>query len=158
MDYVYGYDEIVSDFVAQMIPACQQRGFKNCKTIGIISDVSLVAGLVYHNYNPDAGVIEISSAAIPGSRWMTRETVKRMYQYPFLQLGCQMVYMHTSERNDRVLRILSALGHTFVRVPRMLGRDEDSVICTLTREAWQQNKMCRRFKHHLEQMPLSEAA
>ena len=87
MDYVYGYDEIVSDFVAQMIPACQQRGFKNCKTIGIISDVSLVAGLVYHNYNPDAGVIEISSAAIPGSRWMTRETVKRMYQYPFLQLG-----------------------------------------------------------------------
>ena len=74
MDYVYGYENIVAKFVADLIPSVGARGFGNCKTIGIIDGGMLVAGLVYHNWDPDAGVIEISGAALPGEPWMTRET------------------------------------------------------------------------------------
>ena len=68
LDYVYNYDELVARFVAMLIPHCR-RGFGRCKTIGVIDDAGqLIAGLVYHNYDPEAGIIEISGAALPGSR------------------------------------------------------------------------------------------
>jgi hypothetical protein len=40
----------------------------------------------------------------------------------------------------------------------MLGRDKDAVLCQLTYEAWCDNKVCRRYKHHLEPVNVSEAA
>ena len=98
LDYVYGYDEIVADFVAQLIPHCH-RGFgPNIKAVGVVSEGNLIAGLIYHNWDPEAGSIEISAAALPGQNWLTRETIKRMYQFPFLQLGCQMVVQRVPGR------------------------------------------------------------
>ena len=55
LDYVYNYDELVARFVAMLIPHCR-RGFGRCKTVGVIDDAGqLIAGLVYHNYDPEAG-------------------------------------------------------------------------------------------------------
>jgi hypothetical protein len=88
LDYVYGHDEVVAQFVAQLIPECRERGFPpSSKAIGVINDGRLIAGLVYHNWNKTAEVIEMSGAAIPGKYWLTRETLKRIYRYPFLQFG-----------------------------------------------------------------------
>jgi RimJ/RimL family protein N-acetyltransferase len=150
LDYVYGQDDIVAGFVAQMIPTCSERGFGRCKTVGVIDqDGKLIAGIVYHNYDPDAGIIEISGAALPGKVWLTRETIKRMYQYPFLQLRCQMVVQRNSADDERLLFMLSRYGYAFVPVPRMWGRDKDGVLCLLTSEAWADNKFNQRFRHHL---------
>jgi hypothetical protein len=162
LDYVYGHDEIVAGFVAALIPSCRDRGLpKAIRSIGIIDEGGdLIAGLVYHNYHPEAGVIEISAASLPGRQWMTRETIKRMYQYPFHTCGCQMVYMSVSENNELTLGLLARLNHTFHRIPRLLGRDEDGVVCTLTIEEWSQSKFCKRFRHHVidAQPPMEEAA
>jgi hypothetical protein len=92
----------------------------------------LIAGLVYHNWDPEAGTIEISGAALPGHFWLTRPTLARMYQYPFLQCNCQMVVQRTPADNERLLYILARYGYSFVTVPRLLGRDRDCVVCTLT--------------------------
>jgi len=74
LDYVGNYDELVSSFVAAMIPHCR-RGFGRCTTIGVVDESrQLVAGLVYSNYDPDAGTIEISGAALPGVHWLSRRT------------------------------------------------------------------------------------
>jgi hypothetical protein len=152
MDYVYGHDDLVAAFVSALIPACRDRGFGKCTTIGIIdADGHLIAGLVYHNWNPDAGVIEMSAAAIPGSGWLSRETLRRMYRYPFLQLGCQMMLQMTHADDQQLLRQLAALNYTFVSVPRLLGRERDGVICLLTREAWEDSKFNRRLRHHVEE-------
>jgi hypothetical protein len=100
LDYIYGHDEIVAHFVAQLIPVMGGRDFAPAsKAIGVIDDGRLIAGLVYHNWDEKAGVIEMSGAALPGRYWMTRETLKRIYQYPFIQMGCQMVLMRCAEDN-----------------------------------------------------------
>lgn len=159
LDYVYGHDEVVAHFVAQLIPEMGGDGFTPAsKAIGVIDEEGkLIAGLVYHNWNKRAGVIEMSGAALPGKYWLTRETLKRIYQYPFLQMGCQMVLMRCADDNV-VLRTLKQLNYTFVRIERLLGRKRDAVICTLTFEAWANNKVCQRYKHHIVDVGSTEEA
>lgn len=155
--YVYDQDELVAGFVGSLIPEMQGRPFGNSRTLGILDEQGrLVGGFVYHNWDPLSGVIEMSGAAIPGQQWLTRETVRRMYQYPFFDCGCQMVIMRVAADNERLLRQLAALNYSFIRIPRLLGRDRDAVVCLLTREAWEANKFCKRLKHHLR--PIEEAA
>src|SRR5215510_5207780 len=134
LHYLYGHDETVADFVARLIPHCRARGFGACKAIGVLDDDGrLVGGVVYNNYDPEAGCIEISGAAT-SPRWLTRETIARMYQYPFLQVGVQMIVQRTPAENERLLRQLAAYDYMFVKVPRMFGRERDGVLCLLTRE------------------------
>jgi hypothetical protein len=158
LDYVYGHDELVANFVATLIPHCR-RGFgPHAKAIGVIDGAGrLIAGIVWHNWDPEAGIIELSGAALPHTPWLTRETLKRMYTYPFHVCGCQMVVQRTPADDTRLLGILAAYNYSFVAVPRLFGRERDGVICSLTREAWQENKFNRRLKHHLEPA-LEEAA
>ena len=159
MNYIYGHDEIVSRFVAQLIPAVRERGFGRCVAIGVVDDEGhLIAGFVYHNYEPEAEVIEISGAALPGVNWCSQRALAMIYQYPFLQLGCQMIVQRVDASNERLLRQLAELNYSFVRVPRMFGRGTDGVLCLLTYEAWCANKICKRYKHHLVPDQLHEAA
>jgi len=149
IDYVHGHSQTVAHFVASLIPHCR-RGFgDNAKAIGIIDNEGrLIAGIVYHNWDPDSGIIEISGAAIPGKYWLTRETIRRMYQYPFLQLGCQMVVQRTPADATRLLGMLAAYDYTLIPMPRLFGRERDGVICCLTKEAWAANRFNQRFRHH----------
>jgi RimJ/RimL family protein N-acetyltransferase len=156
LGYVYGHDELVADFVAKLIPHCR-RGFGACVAMGVVRDDRLIAGIVYHNWDQEAGIIEISGAALPGSGWISRETLRRMYQYPFHQLGCQMIAQRTPADNERLLRILAAYGYMFVKVPRMFGRTRDGVLCLLTEEAWAKNKFNKRLHHDIA-APFEEAA
>jgi hypothetical protein len=158
LDYVYGHDETVARFVQELTPAVRERGFGRCKAIGIIDGTgSLIAGVVYHNYDPDAEIIQMSGAALPGMWWVSRETLRRTFSYPFLQLGCQMVLMQVPATDERLLRQLAALNFTFVKIPRLLGRGRDAVACLLTAEDWAANKFNKRYQHHIDAQ-LSEAA
>ena len=160
LDYVYGYDGIVSAFVARLIPHCR-RGFgHNISTIGVIEVDSgdLVAGIVYHDWNPDAGLIEISAAALPGEPWLSRETIRRMYQYPFLGCNCQMVAQRLPADDERQLFMLARYGFTLIKLPRLFGRERDGVVALLTVEDWASNKFNRRFGHHVRPEPVREAA
>ena len=156
--YVYGHDAIVAKFVASLIPHCRFGFGPNVMAIGIVEGSDLIAGLVYHNYDPGAGIIEISGAALPGRHWLTRETIKRMYRYPFHVCGCQMIVQRTPAADERLLWILSRYDYAFIPVPRMFGRDRDGVICCLTVEAWENNRFNKRFKHHLIDDLIEEAA
>lgn len=159
LEYAYGHDAVVCQFVASLIPRVSARGFApNARAIGVVEGPELIAGLVYHNYDPFAGIIEMSGAALPGRQWLTRETIKRMYQYPFHQCGCQMVVQANSAEDERLLAMLAAYDYTFIRIPRMLGRGKDGVLCCLTYEDWCNNRFNKRFKHHIPDQPLAEAA
>ena len=160
LDYVYGHDQEVAQAVASLIPHCR-RGFgPNVMSIGIIEDGALIAGLVYHNWDPEAGIIEISGAALPGKRWLTRETIKHMYRYPFQVCGCQMVVQRTPADDERLLYMLLRYDYDLIPIPRMFGRDRDGVVCCLTREAWEANRFNKRLRHHLPDAvsPIYEAA
>ena len=138
LDYVYGHDEVVANFVAQLIPECRERGFGKCRAIGIVNEEGkLLGGLVYRNWCPETGTIEISGAAVPGTNWLSRRTINVMYDYPFYVCGCQMVIKTTMADNAIVLRIMAAVGFSLRTIERLGGRDRDGVLGTLTVEQWE---------------------
>ena len=142
LDYVYGHDEAVAHFVAQLIPECRERGFGRCKAIGVINAETgqLLGGLVYRNWCPEVGTIEVSGAAVPGTNWLSRRTIQIMYDYPIYQCGCQMVIKTTMADNYIVLRIMAAIGFDLHYIKRLGGRDKDGVVGTLTQEQWEKSR------------------
>jgi hypothetical protein len=162
--YVFGRDQLVADFVTRSKIASgfsALAGFsdKNLRAIGIVDgDNELIAGIVYYNYNPAAGTIEMSIEALPKQRWLTPATLAVMFQYPFIHCGCQMLTTKTSVRSTHVLRMLGAMNFDLIKVRRASGRNEDGVLCTLTDDAWMNSKFCRRFGHHLIGRKQEEAA
>ena len=45
---------------------------------------------------------------MPGTNWLSRRTVQIMYDYPFYDVGCQMVIKTTMADNEIVLRIMAS--------------------------------------------------
>ena len=159
LDYIFGHDKVVADFVAQCIPECRERGFGNCTAIGVADETGLLGGLVYRNWCPEVGTIEISGGALPGTNWLSRRTIQIMYDYPFYQVGCQMVIKTTMADNEIVLRIMAAIGFDLHYIKRLGGRDRDGVVGTLTVEDWEQSRYnANRKRAKAPEPQLTEAA
>ena len=103
-----------------------------------VFDGTLIAAVVFNNYHPESGVIEMHAAAST-PRWLTRRVLWEMFNYVFNRMGCQMAVLRVSERNNRLLRILTAYGFEHTVIPRLRGRDEGERIFWLTEEAWRSN-------------------
>ncbi len=108
-------------------------------SMGVFDNGNLVAGMVYHNYDGQAGVIEISGAA-DNPKWLTRPVLKEMFEYPFRQLGCQAVVMRVDGNNARLGRMLPAYGFLKYEIPRLRGRDRSETIYVLHDDVWVTNK------------------
>ena len=133
MRALFGKTDEVAGFVADLLG---EDGFGGCQAIGFLTETGMLeAGVVYHNWNPTTGVIEISAASINRS-WCTKARVRLIFGYPFEQIGCQMVIARISEKNDRALRIWRALGADEHLIPRLYGRDEGACIMTIISEKW----------------------
>jgi len=135
------YNRRVADWVAVHIPGCE-RGFHNPTAIGVLENGHLIGGTAFHNYNPEAGVIEMSSAAT-SPRWLCRQMLRSIFGYVFDQLECQMVVMRVSERNERMIGIARKFGFDGVLIPRLRGRDESEWIFTLTDEQWRRHPLAK---------------
>lgn len=114
------------------------RVWPHFTTMAVFDD-RLVAVVAYHDWNPRAGTI-CMSAASDSKRWLTREVLYRMHQYPFDQIGCQTVALQVSERNAVMLRIAKAYGYEQYRVPRLRGRDEAEIINVLHDDVWRASR------------------
>ncbi|WP_248447147.1 GNAT family N-acetyltransferase [Sinorhizobium meliloti] len=135
-------NQAIARFVASRIPGCD-RGFEHFTTLGMIEGEHLVAGVVFHNYAPEAGVIELSSASA-SRRWLTRPMLKAMFGYPFDHIGCQMAVLRVSERNTGMIEIAERFGFKAYRVPRLRGREEAEIIFTFTDDDWRNHAVNRR--------------
>lgn len=149
MQLVYGLNERVAEFVASQIPACQERGFSENVAIGVEHGGELVGGFVFHDWSPEAGIIEISFAGTH-RRWLTRPVLYGAFSYIFNELGCQMACSRTPASLTHAVRICRAYGFTQVTIPRLFGRTEDGVISTLTDDAWRANKFHKENSHGFE--------
>jgi hypothetical protein len=130
------YGPQVAGFVASLIPGCA-RGFGECQAVGFVDSGKLVAGVVYHNWNPESGVIELSAASV-NRAWLTKERLSVIFEYPF---GfCRMVLTRQSENNARALRIWRSLGGKEYRIPDLRGPGEAEIIFTLSADDWRAGK------------------
>lgn len=140
MHCVYGLSDVVKAFVEMNVPSCIQRGLPDKgRGIGVANeDNEIIGGFYYHDWNPDAGVIEISGASVD-KRWLTRKVLYGLFSYPFNDLQCQIVAMRHSAEDKPLARMLKAYGFHQVTIPRLFGRDHDAIVSTLTDDAWRSN-------------------
>lgn len=129
---------VVGDFVSSVIWGEPGRFEKFC-TMAVMDGPSLIGGVVYHNWHPDAGVIELSAGSI-SRRWLSRPILKAMFGFVFDGLGCQLAVLRVSERNTAMIRIARAYGFSEHVIPRMRGRDEAEHIFTLADDDWRQSR------------------
>lgn len=131
----------LAQFVASRIGA--ERGFGPCATLGLMDRGALAAAVVFHNWHPEEGVIEMSSAS-ESKRWLTRRMVNAMFGFCFGECRCQLVVLRVSERNAGMVDIARRFGFQEARVERLRGRDEAELIFTLTDDAWNAHRLNER--------------
>lgn len=141
--------ERLAFLVADRIWPGRGYDFGACRAIAIVDGNHLAAGIIYHNYDDEAGVLELSAAAFkPG--WLTRTTLKAMFDYPFISCGCQAVVHRIPDEDHVQHRMLSSYGHIRYRIPRLRGVNKAENIYVLTRETWAGNAFNKRYTHGKE--------
>lgn len=135
----------LSAYVSQRIWG-KIKDFGSGTGMAVLDGSTLVAGVIFHNYDRDAGVVEISAAA-DTSRWLTRVVLLSLFGYAFHTLECQAVVARIDARNKRLERIFTRYGFEGYRIPRLRGRGKDEIVLVLTDEAWAANKYHKRHEN-----------
>lgn len=107
--------------------------------MGVFDDGALIGGTIYHNWAPENGVIELTSAAV-SRRWLSRPVIRAIFDLPFRRFGCQVVVLRVSERNDNMIHIARSFGFDEHFIPRLCGRDEGQFVFTLNDDQWAKSK------------------
>lgn len=108
---VYGRDQSVAKWVAERIPFVGARGFGPCKAIGIVAnDGSEIAGVVFHDWQPQFKTIAFSIAA--ARPLFTRNVVHALLRYPFEDCDVMKLWTATPHRNERAIRFAKGAGFT----------------------------------------------
>ena len=117
----------------------RHRTFGPARALAIAESGKVVAAVIYHNWDDESGVIELSAAS-DTPRWLTRRVLKTMFEYPFLDLGCQAVVMRVGDDGHNLARILPVYGFKRYDIPRLRGRDKTEQIYVLSDDDWKANK------------------
>jgi RimJ/RimL family protein N-acetyltransferase len=131
-------NQIVGSFVCNGVWGDQYAIDKFC-AMAVFDGDKLIAGTLYHNYHPKEGVIELTSYST-SKRWLTKPVINAMFNLPFVRLGCQLVVLRVSERNENMVRIARLFGFTETYIPRLRGRDEGEFIFQYTDDQWASSK------------------
>ena len=108
-----------------------------CRAVGIEHNSKPIAGAIYHNYidSPHARLMEGTFASI-SPLWATRDTLMRLFLYPFQQMQVDILYGRVGMRNDRANKIMHRLGFKLdgiVRKGYSYGQD-DAVVYSMAPE------------------------
>lgn len=102
-------------------------------------DSAIEGGVVFHDYNPEAGALCLSAAGKTG--WISRKLIRMVHEYIFEH--CQVAVWQVSERNDAMNKVAKRIGYTPHVIPRLRGRDEAEIIWTLTDDDWNRSRFKR---------------
>lgn len=107
------------------------EGWDRCRAIGVEKGGRIVGGVVFHDWWPEKGVVEITAAGDRG--WFDFRLMRAVRDYAFSY--ARLVVARTSERNDQARAVWRALGGAEVRVPDLWAEGEAGMILTMTKEA-----------------------
>lgn len=77
-------------------------------TLGLVSGLEIVAGVLYDNYN--GANIHATIAGTEGKNWLTREFIRVMFDYPFRQLKVKRITVVIADDNARSIALAEHLG------------------------------------------------
>lgn len=138
-DVVFGADREVARWVAAQIPG--YRPAPNARSLGVIKDGQLVAGVVFENYN---GVnVEGSIAALPKAGWATKSTMFSIFHYPFVTLGVRAITILVASSNLASLNLVTKMGFEPEALVKFAAQDGSHLVVM---KMWRER--CKWIKDH----------
>lgn len=135
MKILCGHDEKIAVWVAERIPHVGPEGFGPAVAVGVVNEdeTHLLAGVVFHDYQPSCGTVQLSCvAATP--KWATRNVIRAILHIPFVQYGLFKVWTATPQDNKRALKFNRGIGFRQEATLRhQFGPKRHAIICSMTR-------------------------
>ena len=133
---IHGRDEAVAAWVARQIPHVGPRGFGPCRALAVVCGDRPLAGFVLHDYQPEAGTIQISMAAV-SPLWAKPDTIRGLLAVPFQQYGCFKVWTCIPHDNERAIRFNEGIGmKSEATLRHQFGRGRHARIFGMTAPEW----------------------
>lgn len=120
---LFGFDEDVARWVAQRVPGFSPS--PDAKSLGVVRSGELIAGVVYERWN---GVHVEASIAVDHPGWASKETLFRLFYYPFGQLGCEAISVLVPSTNAASMNLATKLGFEPEAIVKFAAYDGSSVI------------------------------
>lgn len=115
-------------------------------TVMLVADGDRVlAGVMFHNWQPASGVVQISAAS-DSKRWLTRPILREMFAYAFDTMGAQAV-VACMDAGRTLARIFEAYGFKKYEIPRLRGRDKAEAVMVLGDDEWKANGFHKETDH-----------
>lgn len=125
-----GYDGFVGSWVSERAGAPMHHGDK---TLGLLDpNKGLIAGVLYQDFNGANIVAHI--AAEPGARWLTRQFLWMMFDYPFNQLRVKRITGQVAAKNIQARQFDEHLGFVAEATLKDALPDDDLIIYCMRRE------------------------
>lgn len=120
---LYGFDDEIKAWVAQRIPGFVATAAAT--TLGVKHDDYVVAGIVFERYN---GVHVEASIAVDHMGWANKETMRRIFSYPFNQLDCKAVSVTVPSSNIKSLNLATKMGFEPEAYVKFAAHDGSSLV------------------------------
>lgn len=105
---LYGHSQAIAEWVASLIDYVDDFG--TCEALGVLSrEGTLIAGVVYSEYQPRYGTIQISIASV-SPMWARRENIRELLAYPFDQLGVYKAWTTVPIDNEASRKATKHIG------------------------------------------------
>lgn len=127
---IWGLDEPVIKVVTALADA-KNRDFGPCHTLAFVEDGQIIGGVIIHDWNPEAGTVEISGGMLKPS-FAVLPAIRKVGAYVFGEMGCQAAIMRTAEGNRTVRRLARRLGAQEYIIPRLRGRTASEALLVMT--------------------------
>lgn len=102
---LFGFDAEVAQWVSDRISGMSPS--PDAMALGVVSGGELIAGVVFERWN---GVHVEASIAATDKSWASRNTLFRLFHYPFNQLGCEAISVIVPSSNPESLNLATKLG------------------------------------------------
>lgn len=132
------------DFITSRIWGARQDMTQGT-VMGVADGGQIIGACLFHNWHPDEGVIELTSASV-SPRWLSRPVLRAMFGYAFDDLKCQAAVMRVDPENARMCRIASAFGFTRYDIPRLRGRNKAEALFILGDDEWRGGKFYKETR------------
>lgn len=127
------------NFAAQVI-FNRPNDFGPCGSMGIFKNQKLIAAIVFHGWQPEYGVIEISAAAT-NAAWLSKRIIRQIMAVCFDQHDCQQIVSRMATDNSRAIQIYEFLGFQKVLLPNMRGSGKHEWLMLLTKDQWATHRL-----------------
>lgn len=132
---------VVGEWVSLRTSNNGELGFSgNFNAIAVVHSDRLLAGFVYHDWNPLYQTIHMTLAS-DTPRWASRRVIEGLLRYPFEELKVQRITVTINENNAASLRLAEGVG--FKReavIERGAGQFGNIIVLRLFVEEWRAGK------------------